>query len=208
MAESTFDLLRAARAAPRVDRSRAPPREPPGKAEPRVRRIRDVPERIPRAEALRRIAAEGGTPDCLMCAIRNRAVGPVHAIHEDEETLVMLPRYVTRWGQIMVLPKAHAVRFGEVAPALWARVDALAHRAARVVERSRRPWRVYVASTGSGAELTQSSMHLHVHVIPLQDPGDKPSSIFSWQEGVLVGADEEWAALRRDYLEAWRADGG
>ncbi|MCA9604115.1 MAG: HIT family protein [Myxococcales bacterium] len=167
-----------------------------------------MPERIARAEALSRIAAEGGRPGCLMCAIRDRQVGPVHAIHEDAELLVMLPRYVTRWGQIMVLPKAHVVAFSDVAPDRWARVNALAHRAARVVERTRRPWRVYVASTGSGAELTQSSMHLHVHVVPLHDPADKPSSIFSWQDGVLVGTDAEWAALRRDYVEAWGAVGG
>lgn len=167
-----------------------------------------MPERISRAEALARIALEGGRPDCLMCAIRDRAVGPVHAIHEDADTLVMLPRYVTRWGQLMVLPKPHATRFVDVDPALWARVNTLAHRAARVAERVARPHRVYVASTGSGAELTQSSRHLHVHVVPLHDPDDKPSSIFSWQEGVLVGSDPEWAALRDDYRAAWLADAG
>ncbi|MCB9597600.1 MAG: HIT family protein [Sandaracinaceae bacterium] len=167
-----------------------------------------MPELISRAAALSRIEREGGRPACLMCAVRDRAVGDVHAIFEDDAILVMLPRYVRRWGQIMVLPKSHATSFAEVDPALWARVNELAHRAARVVERVRAPRRVYVASTGSGGgELTQSSMHLHVHVIPLYEPDDKPSSIFSWQDGVWVAAPAEWIALRDDYVRAWSAQG-
>lgn len=166
-----------------------------------------MPRLIPRSEALSRIVEEGGRPACLMCAIRDRAVGDVHAVFEDDDVLVMLPRYVRRWGHLMVMPKAHLVAFGEVAPDLWARVNALSHKAARIVEAVRRPRRCYVASTGSSAgEITQSSMHLHVHVIPLYEPDDKPSSIFSWQEGIFVGEPDEWAGLRAEYVEAWRGD--
>jgi histidine triad (HIT) family protein len=141
-----------------------------------------------------------------MCAVRDREVGDVHAVFEDDEVLVMLPRYVRRWGHVMVMPKAHVVSFSEVVPALWGRVNDLAHRAARMVERVKRPRRCYVASTGSSAgELTQSSMHLHVHVVPLYEPDDKPSSIFSWREGVWVAERDEWEALRREYAAAWPA---
>lgn len=142
-----------------------------------------------------------------MCAIRDRAVGDVHVLFEDAAMLVMLPRYVRRWGHALVMPVAHVVSFGEVDPALWARANALAHKAARVIERVRRPRRVYVASTGSSAgELTQSSQHLHIHVIPLYEPDDKPSAIFSWQEGVYLAEPDEWEALRRAYLDAWEED--
>lgn len=167
-----------------------------------------MPELIAREEALRRIAAEGGRPACLMCAIRDREVGPVYAVFEDDAALVMLPRYVRRWGQVLVLPKAHATSFTEVDADAWACVNRLAHRAARVVERVRRPPRVYVASTGTGTELTQSSRHLHVHVVPLEGPDDKPASIFSWQEGVLTAGDPEWRALLCEVREAWRAEAG
>lgn len=166
-----------------------------------------MPRLVTRDEALARIREEGGTPACLMCAIRDGAVGDLHAVFEDDAMLVMLPRYVRRWGHVLVMPRAHVVSFSEVDPALWARTNALVHKAARVVEAVQRPRRVYVASTGSSAgELTQSSQHLHVHVIPLYEADDKPSSIFSWQEGVYVAERGEWEELRERYLRAWAED--
>lgn len=167
-----------------------------------------MPTLIERAEALRRIRDEGGAPACLMCAVRDRAVGDVHAVFEDEAMLVMLPRYVRRWGHLMVMPKVHVTSFAAVDPELWARTNALAHKSARVVERVMQPRRCYVASTGSSAgELTQSSMHLHIHVVPLYELDDKPSSIFSWQEGVWVAEPDEWETLRARYAAAWHEDG-
>lgn len=163
-----------------------------------------MPTLISRDEALRRIEAEGGAPECLMCAIVRREVGAVHAIAEDATMLVMLPRYVRRWGHVMVVPKPHVTSFAAVEPALWARANALAHQAARMVERVMRPRRCYVASTGSSAgEMTQTSRHLHVHVIPLYEADDRPSDVFSWSEGIYVGAPEEWAALQARYREVW-----
>ncbi|MCB9753323.1 MAG: HIT family protein [Myxococcales bacterium] len=163
-----------------------------------------MPTKISRAEALRRIREEGGAPACLMCAIAARRVGDVHVIVEDEDTLVMLPRYVRRWGHVMALPKRHVTSYAEVDVELWTRTAQLAHQAARVVERVMRPRRCYLASTGSSAgELTQTSRHLHIHVVPLYEPDDKPSDIFSWAGGVYVGAPDEWAELTRRYREAW-----
>ncbi len=139
-----------------------------------------------------------------MCAVRDRQVGPVYAIFEDDDMLVMLPRYVRRWGHVLVMPKDHVTNFLEVDRARWARASLLAHQAARMVERVQQPLRCYLASTGSSAgELTQTSQHLHIHVIPLYQPDDKPSDIFSWSEGVYVGTPAEWQDLQRRYCEAW-----
>jgi diadenosine tetraphosphate (Ap4A) HIT family hydrolase len=163
-----------------------------------------VPDLIPRAEALERIARERGDAACLMCAICHRAAGPVHVLHETEAQLVMLPRYVRRWGQIMVIPKRHTTSFDDVDDAVWSETNALALRAARTIERVLAPRRCYLASTGSSAgELTQSSTHLHVHVIPLYEPDDRPADIFSWAAGVFVAETEEWEDLRRRYVEAF-----
>lgn len=166
-----------------------------------------MPQLISRAEALDRILREGGEPPCLMCAIRDRRVGPVHAIYEDDAMLVMLPRYVRRWGHAMVMPKVHVVSYAEVDPAAWLEANRLALVTARVVERVRRPRRCYVASTGSssGRELLQTSRHLHVHVIPLYEPDDRPADVFSWQDGVYVGEPDEWEALAASYRAAWDA---
>jgi diadenosine tetraphosphate (Ap4A) HIT family hydrolase len=163
-----------------------------------------MPTLIPRHEALARIREEGGSPPCLMCAIRERRVGATYAVFEDDEVLVLLPRYVRRWGHVVVMPQAHVTSYTGTEGALWARVNAEALRAAQMLERIRAPLRFYVASTGSSAgELTQSSLHLHVHVIPLFDSVDRPADVFSWQAGVYVAEHEEWEALRVEYAAAW-----
>ena len=165
-----------------------------------------MPTLIPRADALARIVAEGGSPACLMCAIRDHKVGPTYVVYEDDEQLVSLPRYVRRWGQLNVMPKAHVATFNDVADAVWERTSRLALHAARVAERVMQPRRVYVASTGSSAgELTQTSVHLHIHVSPLYLPDDKPADIFSWTEGVYVAEHDEWEQLRAKYRAEWNA---
>jgi diadenosine tetraphosphate (Ap4A) HIT family hydrolase len=165
-----------------------------------------MPTLIPRQEALDRIRTEGGSPPCLMCAIRERRVGETYAVYEDDEILVLLPRYVRRWGHVVVMPQAHVISYTEVDAPLWARINAEALRAARMLERIREPRRIYVTSTGSSAgELTQSSLHLHVHVIPLYDSDDRPADVFSWQAGVYVAEHDEWEALRLEYAQAWLA---
>lgn len=163
-----------------------------------------MPTLITREEALRRIIEEGGQPACLMCALLERRVGPLYVVHEDEHDLVMLPRYVRRWGHVMVVPRVHVTTYQGVPPEVWARTSATAHRAARMVERTLRPLRCYLASVGSSAgELTQTSMHLHMHVIPLFAAEDRPADVFSWAEGVLVGEPHEWAELLQRYRDAW-----
>jgi diadenosine tetraphosphate (Ap4A) HIT family hydrolase len=108
-----------------------------------------------------------------------------------------------------VMPKAHVTSFNEVDDAVWARTNQLALRAARVAERVMKPRRVYLASTGSSAgELTQTSVHLHIHVIPLYLADDKPADIFSWTEGVYVAEHDEWEQLRVAYIAEWEKAGG
>jgi diadenosine tetraphosphate (Ap4A) HIT family hydrolase len=164
-----------------------------------------VPRWIDKEEALARIRAEGGEPACLMCAIRDARVGPTYAVFEDERLLVVLPRYVRRWGQVLVLPRDHVTSFTEVAPDLWAHANAVAHRCATMIERVMRPLRCYVASTGSPSEeRANTSMHLHVHVVPITDPEDRPRNVFSWDEGVMIAEADEWEALRACYAAAFR----
>ena len=165
-----------------------------------------MPTLIPRSEALSRIRSEGGDPECLMCAIADGKVGALHAVHEDHDVLVFLPRYVRCWGHLCIMPKAHVVSYGGAGIELWSKVSIIGHRVARMVEALDRPRRCYLASTGSSAgELTQSSRHLHLHVIPVHDPEDRPASVFSWQEGVYVAEHDEWIALRDECRRWWSA---
>lgn len=162
-----------------------------------------MPTLISRAEALARIHAEGGTPSCLMCAIRDGRVGALHTIVDRDGVLAFVPRYVRRWGQLSVMPRAHVTSYGEVDAKVWAETSRMAFELARTVERLFKPRRVYLASTGSsaGRDLVQTSEHLHVHVIPIYDPDDRPSDIFSWEGGVFVAEPDEWEALRRAVVE-------
>ena len=165
--------------------------------------------RIDRAEALRRIRREGGDYACLMCALRDGRFGPLTVLHQDPLALVTLPRYVTRWGHVLVLLRSHVTQFSAVSPGDWLHLCALAHRAARAAEQALRTRRCFVASTGSsGGELTQSSEHLHLHVLPIVDPDDRPGSVFSWRDGVLVASDDEWEDLRQRYTATWAHHGG
>jgi diadenosine tetraphosphate (Ap4A) HIT family hydrolase len=165
-----------------------------------------MPQLISREEALRRIRTEVAEGACLMCALRDDQAGDRWVIADEADMLVVLPRYVRRWGQVLVIPKPHVTSFSEIDEEMWLRACSSARHAARVVEAELRPRRCYLASTGSAAgEITQSSMHLHIHVIPLYQPDDRPADIFSWSEGVYVAEAEEWRDLRDRLSAAWRA---
>ncbi|RYE77965.1 MAG: HIT family protein [Myxococcales bacterium] len=160
--------------------------------------------RIARDDSLARIRAEGGDYGCLMCALRDGRFGPLRVLHDDDRALVILPGYVTRWGHALVLLRAHVTSFSDVPPADWLHLAALARRAARAAETLFATRRCFVASTGSsGGELTQTSEHLHLHVIPVVDRHDRPGHVFSWTEGVLVADDREWQSLLAGYTAAW-----
>jgi diadenosine tetraphosphate (Ap4A) HIT family hydrolase len=165
-----------------------------------------VPTLISRDEALCRIRAEVGDAPCLMCAVRDDRAGDRWVVDRGDDLLLIAPRYVRRWGQLLVVLEPHVTRYDEVDPDLWTRASAWALRAARVVERCMQPVRCYVTSVGSAAgELTQSSAHLHIHVIPVYDPDDRPRHVFSWSEGVYVAEPAEWRALVATYRAEWNA---
>ena len=166
-----------------------------------------MPRLITRDEALEQMRAERDTergPACLMCAVHAGFAGRVYPVFEDDEFLVFLPRFVRRWGHVVVSIKPHVTRYADVPWPLWMRANHLAWRAGRMVERVQDPKRVYITSSGSSAgELTQTSSHIHIHVIPLYDTEDRPADVFSWQAGVLTGEHDEWVAQQALYVPAW-----
>ncbi|MCS6901243.1 MAG: HIT family protein [Myxococcales bacterium] len=163
-----------------------------------------MPTLLRREDALARIRQEGGDFACLMCALRDGSFGPLFLLHQDERALVLLPRYVRRWGHILVLLREHRTSFEELSEADWIHLARLARHAACVIERTLIPRRCYLASTGSSdGELTQSSTHIHLHVIPIFQPDDRPASVFSWSEGIYPGDDGELSELLACYRSNW-----
>jgi diadenosine tetraphosphate (Ap4A) HIT family hydrolase len=166
-----------------------------------------MPTLISREDVIRCIHEEGGSPPCLMCAIAAGRVGDLHVVFEDDEALVFLPRYVRRWGELCVMPKAHVTSFSALDEETWLHLQVLVRRSARVVERLMQPRRCYVTMTGSAAgELTQSSEHLHTHILPIIDANDRPAKALSWEGGVLVATRDEWLPLQARYAAAFDAE--
>ncbi len=141
--------------------------------------------------------------DCLICELLRPAAEPL-TIAESARVVVLLPRFATRWGHVMVVPREHVTSFSDVTDALWEESSRLALCAARAIERSMSPLRCYVASLGAPREdLPMTSAHLHVHVIPIYDVADRPRTVLTWSNGVHVGTEAEWHDLRDRLLEAW-----
>lgn len=158
-----------------------------------------MPHRIPRDEALARLASEPASP-CRLCDLITRA--PILA--RGEHAIVVLSRYPVRWGHLLVIPRAHVERFTELSEEAWVEASLLAHRAARAVERALAPPRCYVASLGTSERgLPMTFAHLHLNVIPVDEAGARPRDVLTWQHGVLEGTPSEWAALERALVASW-----
>ena len=109
---------------------------------------------IERGEALARIQGEGGGSGCLLCALLAGRLGHVWTLHHDERVVVLLPRYVTRWGHLLLVLRPHITNVVQADPDDWLHLCALARRAAAAADQVVRPRRGYLASTGSsGGEL-------------------------------------------------------
>ncbi len=152
--------------------------------------------RIPREEAVARVAGERGDASCLVCAIRDGRLGAPHVLAQGRWCRVVLARYALRRGHALVLVDEHVTRFSDVDDATWAEATALALVTARRIERALAPVRCYVASLGSAQpDLPMSSPHLHLHVVPIYEPDDKPSRVLTWAHGVLAPSEAELRAL-------------
>jgi diadenosine tetraphosphate (Ap4A) HIT family hydrolase len=123
---------------------------------------------------------------------------------ETAHSTVVLSAYPRRWGHVLVVLAEHVTTFAALSAAAWADAAAHARVAARVVERVLAPERCYVASLGTaidGLELTFP--HIHLHVIPVYDPDDRPSTVLSTADGMLAADEDEWEALHAQLRAAW-----
>jgi histidine triad (HIT) family protein len=168
-----------------------------------------MPRLIPKDEAVARVERERQSwagragERCLMCELIER-VSPEDRLAESADCLVMMSRYPRAWGHLLVVPRVHTTSFRHLDDRTWAEISSLAARAARALESTLEPARCYVASLGTAAtDIPMSSPHLHVHVIPVQDPEVSPSRMLSWDAGVWEGSAQEWSDLRVRLSEGW-----
>jgi histidine triad (HIT) family protein len=142
--------------------------------------------------------------ECIFCAIAAKRA-PVSLVHEDAHTLAFLDIHPARPGHVLVVPRRHAVRLGEVGAEERARLFELAHRvgqALRAATGALRADDVHLL-VNDGPAANQTVAHVHVHVVPrrrgdlgrllgqlVRRPivaltGGPPRSDLDWQAGAL-----------------------
>lgn len=108
--------------------------------------------------------------DCLFCQIANRQI-PSEVLYEDDVCLVILDRFPSNEGHMLVIPKCHATDLFSISKEDYAHVMGVAHQMAQQVKKIVGAQGVNILqNNGKAAE--QSVFHLHVHVIPRYEKDD------------------------------------
>jgi diadenosine tetraphosphate (Ap4A) HIT family hydrolase len=161
-----------------------------------------MPRRISKEEAIARALAEREQEGCLVCALLAGRAGPMYLLHQGVHARALLSRYPRNWGQALILIETHTTRFSELDPEVWREANELAYAVARRLEQTLSPIRCFVTCLGTArTDLPMSSPHIHLHVDPVYDPDERPSTVLTLEHGALEAEPEEWEALRA--LLAW-----
>jgi len=163
-------------------------------------RVVDKAEALAALEIHRRELLPNGD-GCVMCAV----IAQAPRIAESAGAVVVLDRFASRPGHLLVLPKAHIERLTALDWAAYSELQWLGYEACHAVERVFAPKRVYVASLGTSTALPGSYPHLHIHVVPIPEDDERarPAAVFSWSAGIVLYDDAEAAALVDSLRRAW-----
>jgi diadenosine tetraphosphate (Ap4A) HIT family hydrolase len=154
-----------------------------------------MPYWISKEEAHQRITSEKGEQPCALCALCVPSKPRRLLLRETRHCVALLARYARQWGHAMILLRRHVTTYREVSPEEWSETNQLALQIAQRIEAALSPVRCYIASLGAATEHPMTFPHLHVHVIPVYQSTDTPSSILTTAHGVLTASDEEFDAL-------------
>lgn len=127
---------------------------------------------------------------CLFCRIVAGAV-PCHRVAETDRALAFLDLHPIRPGHTLVIPKAHADRFHDLAPEDLTAVMALAARVARALRPGAAMDRVGLFFTGIHVA------HAHAHLVPMDHVHDVTSLAYLGRgaDGYTVPPRMEDAAM-------------
>jgi diadenosine tetraphosphate (Ap4A) HIT family hydrolase len=166
--------------------------------------------RVDRAEAMDLLAREAAAlpahhRGCAMCGMATGHPPDLQVLAERPGALAVLDRLATRRGHVLVILRRHAESIAEMPWPEYAEVQRLAWEAARALERTLRPRRIFVAALGAASQLPMSFPHQHVHVLPLFDGGesDRPSEVLTWRHGVWLYTPDEARELADSLRAGW-----
>ena len=145
---------------------------------------------------------------CPLCGLAGGVGDAAMIVRESEHALVVLNRFPTRPGQLLVVLRRHVESYLELAWPEQLEVQRLAWEGARTIERVFEPTRVYLASFGTPAKLLTSNPHHHQHVTPIftRDERDRPAKVFSWSAGLYAYRDGRAHETADAVRTAWADD--
>lgn len=146
-----------------------------------------------------------GDTGCVMCALVARAAHAPELLRETEHGVVLLDRFGTREGHLLVISRPHVEDTLELGWEAYQGLQRLAYDGAQAVTRLLSPARIFIAVLGASEVLPMSFPHFHIHVLPVFDSDERarPAHVFSWSAGVLVYEDDEAAELAQRLRAAW-----
>ncbi|HEY6727137.1 MAG TPA: HIT domain-containing protein [Polyangiaceae bacterium] len=129
--------------------------------------------------------------DCVMCAVYERSRSD--RVLENAEGVVVLDRFGSRHGHLLVISRAHLEGSGELGWERYAALQRLAFEATLALEATLDPARVFVAALGSSEPIATSYPHYHIHVVPIAQHDDdaRPARVFSWSAGIVQYDEDE-----------------
>jgi diadenosine tetraphosphate (Ap4A) HIT family hydrolase len=160
-----------------------------------------MPNHITREEAVSKLEKEISPGECLLC---NLVKKHSYILHKGQHTTVLLSEYPRCWGQIMVIVNRHAISFTELQNDEWNELLTNIQKATFCAEAILKPFRCYVAATGSSDNLLMTSPHIHFNVIPVDSKEEKPSTVFTWEHGLYTGTEKEFIDLLGQLKQEWR----
>ena len=145
---------------------------------------------------------------CTACALVCSGRSDGDRIAENEHGAVLLNRFASREGHLMVIARNHVEHVHEIPWSAYLALQRLAYEAIGVLQRHYEPARIFSAVLGSPMPLLMSYPHLHIHVVPVMEDDERarPARVFSWSEGVVMYDDGEAKALVASLRTAWPVD--
>ena len=176
-----------------------------------MRRV-EKPEALELLALNRRVLLGDDSEGCVMCALVTlveRDRGRPELLAENEHGVVLLDRFGSTRGHVLVISRQHLLDTAELPWPVYRELQQLNYQACCALRRAFQPARIFSAVLGASAELPMSFPHFHIHALPVYDRDERarPAHVFSWTSGVLVYDEEDIVQVSGELRAAWPASG-
>ena len=127
--------------------------------------------------------------NCIFCKIIKGEI-PSATIYENDEFKVILDRFPSNEGHVLIMPKNHCANIFEADPDMAGRLFTLAVKVAKIMKNTLGFENMNIVQN-NGPVAGQTVNHLHVHLIPRYE-GDSVN--VTWKQLELT--DEQIEAVR------------